>query len=119
MNPKTINQITIAIITIGFIIVIAQNQMIINKLYAETALDRLMKLPEMQAYKTGYDISMEYLTIAQVTTLAQQTPEVYGNITKGIYRAQVLGEKSYLVLYDDATNKIIKSFELLTVDVSE
>ncbi|MBU3896372.1 MAG: hypothetical protein KJ697_00340 [Nanoarchaeota archaeon] len=118
MNQKIINQAMIAIIVIGFIIVIAQNQMIINKLYTETPLDRLMALEEMQEFKQGYDVSMEYLTIGQVTELAAQYPEVYSNINKGIYRAQIQGEKNYLVLYDDSEGKILKSFELVA-DVSQ
>jgi hypothetical protein len=106
------------VILIGFAVIIVQNQIILNNLTAENPIDKLMTLPEMQEFK-GYQGSAEYLTLQQVEQLAQQYPDVYGNITQAIYRVQLTGEKNILVLYDYAQNKIIRTFEMLNAEMSE
>ena len=118
MNPKTFNELMIAVIVIGFAIVIIQNQIIINKLYTETPLDRLMKLPEMQAYR-NYTGTVDFLSLSQVAQLAKQYPSVYGNITTSVYRVQLYGDKNLFVLYDDSENKIVRMFEMMTAEMNK
>ena len=120
MNQKTFNEFIIAILIIGFAVIIIQNQMIMNKLTPaeETPLDKLMELPEMQEFR-NYQGTIEYLTLEKLELLAQEYPEIYGKITKPIYSIQLLGEKNIIVLYDYAENKIIYMFELLNAEVGQ
>ncbi len=117
MNQKIFNELTIAILVIGFVIVIAQNQIIINQSAPEeTPLTKLMTLPEMQEFK-DYQSTIEYLTFDQIQSLAEQYPDVYGGITKAIYQIELVGDKDIVVLYDYEMNKILNMFEVMKAEV--
>lgn len=117
MNQKTFNEAIIAIIIIGFIIVIAQNRMILNAVTPqETPLTKLMALPEMQQFK-DYQASITYLTLEQVQQLAEEQPEIYSNINKAIYIAELTGEKTITILYDYENNAILNMFEMINAEL--
>ncbi|MDD5416731.1 MAG: hypothetical protein PHU12_02020 [Candidatus Aenigmarchaeota archaeon] len=119
MNPKTFNETMIAILLIGFAIVIFQNQMILNAIAPqETPLMKLMSLPEMQEFQ-NYQASIEYLAIEDIQNLAEQYPNIYGDITSPIYRVELYGDKQILVLYDYAQNKILGMFEMMSAELGQ
>lgn len=122
MRKEYFHEIIIAIMIIGFAIIIYQNQIILNSMIPqaseETVIDRLMILPEMQEFN-DYEGHIEYLTYEQVLELAEEYPDIYGGIDTDIYRIQLVGEKNIIVLYDDTRGEIINMFELMTAEVDQ
>ncbi len=79
----------------------------------DDVIARLMQHPEMQDY-SGWTIQVTHLTEEDVRSLAEEQPEIYGGISKDVYKVTLeLGSKGVLVLYDYDSDSIVKRLEIL------